>query len=418
MSTPPRYDISHVYLNRLDLVLPSSQQSGSYLIFWWQAIPLGHLWMPPNQLLSPEEYYQALLMAITPAINHYAPDGYVDRHQWPQWLAQGEHARWHAWMETLFSDARPAVLPQQVPITVIICTRNRTDSLQRCLTSLTSLVCQPAEILVVDNAPPDERTRELVASYPVVRYYVEPRPGLSHARNTGIEQATYEVLAFTDDDVLLHPDWAYRVWETFRDKQVFAMTGLVLVSELETEAQQLFEEHWSFNRGYRDIYYEPSFIRPASHVWQIGAGANSAFRKEVFRQVGYFDKRLGAGASGCSEDSEMWFRLLVHGYRVHYNPRAVVYHAHRRSLSALHEQLFSYMRGHVVAALIQHAYHPQARYTRYVFKDLPIYYAHLTKAGLPFFRTRSKTLWAEMRGLVSGLAFYYRYSRGNTRRHE
>ena len=58
-------------------------------------------------------------------------------------------------------------------------------------------------------------------------------------------------------------------------------------------------------------------------MWKVGAGANMAFRRNVFDLVGLFDERLGAGAAGCSEDSEIWYRILANQLQIRYEPRAV-----------------------------------------------------------------------------------------------
>jgi glycosyltransferase involved in cell wall biosynthesis len=384
---------------------------GNYLVFWWEQVALGDVYLEAGQAPDRAAYQAIVVQAIAPAVQQYAAKVGLGEDNWQAWYNQPDFARWAAWMHVIFKPYGLGVLPPHVPVSVVICTRNRASMLRLCLESLNSLACQPAEIVVVDNAPTDDSTQQVVAAYPGIRYCVEPRPGLSHARNTGVAQATHSILAFTDDDVMLHPDWVYQVWQTFQDEAVMAMTGLVLVSELQTEAQQIFEKHWSFNRGYQDVYYDPAYLKRVlpggPPVWHIGAGANNAFRKEVFQEVGLFDERLGAGASGCSEDSEMWFRILTRGHTIHYNPRAVVYHAHRQHLHELRKQIFAYMRGHAAAALIQQEQCPQAGYSRYLYWHMPKYYALLVRIGFPFFRFRSQTLWTEVKGLASGVLFYY-----------
>ncbi|MEP7176632.1 MAG: glycosyltransferase, partial [Gemmatimonadales bacterium] len=62
-----------------------------------------------------------------------------------------------------------------------------------------------AEILVVDNAPPDDATQDLVARYPSVRYVREPIQGLDFARNRALASASGEVVAFLDDDAVAEP---------------------------------------------------------------------------------------------------------------------------------------------------------------------------------------------------------------------
>ena len=78
-----------------------------------------------------------------------------------------------------------------------------------------------------------------------------------------------------------------------------------------------------------------------------------AFRREAFERVGLFDERLGAGAAGCSEDSELWYRLLAEGHQCRYAPTAVVFHYHRTHWEELRHQTYSYMRGHVAALFFQ-----------------------------------------------------------------
>lgn len=413
MSSYPPYHITQVPLQAGPGVPPLAQHGqGNYLVFWWEQVALGDVYLEAGEMPDQAAYQAIVLKAIAPAVQQYAAKAGMSEEKWQAWYSPAEFARWVAWMQRVFAPYQVVALPPRVPVSVVICTRNRASILRLCLESLRSLACQPEEIVVVDNAPTDDSTQQVVAAYPGIRYCVEPRPGLSYARNTGVAQATHSILAFTDDDVVLHPDWVYQVWQTFQNEAVMAMTGLVLVSELQTEAQQIFEKHWSFNRGYQDVYYDTAYLERVlpggPPVWHIGAGANNAFRKEVFQEVGLFDERLGAGASGCSEDSEMWFRILTHGHTIQYNPRAVVYHAHRQQLHELRRQIYAYMRGHAAAALIQQEQCPQAGYTVHLYQHMPKYYYYLVKAGFPFFRFRSQTLWTEIKGLVSGVLFYYR----------
>lgn len=274
----------------------------------------------------------------------------------------------------------------------------------------------PKEIIVVDNAPTDSSTKEVVGLFPEVIYHLEPRAGLDIARNAGIKRATASIVAFMDDDIKAGPYSIYEIAKTFEQTCHAAMTGLVIASELESEAQLLFEQEWSFNRGYIDRVYDRAFferhLSAGPPVWDIGAGANMAFRKAALEETGYFDERLDVGAAGCNGDSEIWFRILAKGYTIAYNPRSVVYHQHRKDLKGLQRQLFNYMKGFTVAALIQQQLVKEAGYKRQLFRVLPRWYFHLMAKGFPKYEGRYQTVFSEMKGIISGL-FYYRKHKNN-----
>jgi glycosyltransferase involved in cell wall biosynthesis len=243
-------------------------------------------------------------------------------------------------------------------------------------------------------------------------YIREPRPGLDVARNRGIDNTSGEIIAFVDDDAIVHQDWLGRVRQGFKDKDVMAVTGLVLPAELETEAQFLFESHWGFGRGYLPRVFGNRFLEGTrsrgAPVWEIGAGANMAFRRKVFDKVGLFDDRLDVGAAGCSGDSEMWYRILAQGWACHYEPSVVVYHYHRRNMEDLYQQIHYYMRGHVAALLIQFERYRHWGNLRRILISLPWYYARLAVKGLVNgFSGRHSSLKAEICGCLSGIAYYF-----------
>ena len=94
--------------------------------------------------------------------------------------------------------------PAPFRLTIAVCTKDRSERLARCLDSLPP---GAHEILVVDNAPSDDRTRQVVAARPGVRYVREPKPGLDFARNSALAAATGDFVAFVDDDVVVDRGW-------------------------------------------------------------------------------------------------------------------------------------------------------------------------------------------------------------------
>lgn len=297
-------------------------------------------------------------------------------------------------------------------VSLIICTRDRPEALERCLNSLSKQRLQPAEIIVVDNASATSATQE-VCRKAAVRYVREDRPGLDYARNTGARAANGEILAYTDDDVIVHPEWLYRLTIAFDGEEVWATTGLVLPAELATAAQWHFEKFWGFGRGFKRRDFGPDFVEvgPAS-VWEIGAGANMAFRREVFDRAGYFDERLDVGAAGCSGDSEFWYRILSAGGTCRYEPAAVVFHYHRREWNALKRQIHDYMSGHAAALLVQFERTGRWANLRRLLLTLPRYFANsLLRRFVMSAREEEALRLTEVAGLLSGIRFYFRERR-------
>ncbi len=212
-----------------------------------------------------------------------------------------------------------------------------------------------------------------------VSYFREDRTGLDVARNTGARLAETDIVAYADDDVVLHHRWLERLANAFDAPDIMAVTGLLLPGELDTPAQQIFERYWGFGRGYQRIDFGPEyFARVRGYgcpAWVIGAGASMAFRRSTFDEVGWFDERLDVGAAGCSGDSELWYRILAAGGRCRYEPSAVAFHTHRREYDDLRKQIFGYMRGHVTALFVQFERHHHWGNLRRLFLSLPYYYA-------------------------------------------
>ena len=425
---PVPWRILHLDLTSDLLALPSdSSVGGIYAVFWAYGLPLGHAEVAAAQLPMPAAQLAALAArAVAPAVGDRllahgfkAPLPVVTqphgRLQPPDFSALDALVRP---LDRLRAQRRQEnAEAQAASVSVIVCTRDRPEPLARCLEALRTLSPAPQEIVVVDNAPPDDRVRNLVAALgPSVRYVREPQPGLSAARNAGVRAAVGEIIAFTDDDVVVRPDWVAQLRQAFTASDVMAVTGLVLPAELETDAQLYFQRaHGGWGYRVLDFDYE-TFFEPmkwrAVPVWHLGAGANMAFRREAFTQVGLFDERLGAGASGCSEDSELWYRLLAEGWRCRYEPAAAVFHYHRRDAEGLEHQMQQYMRGHVAALLMQFEKYGHGGNLYRAFGVLPAYYTRLLLRRLwsPA-RSGNGTLGAQVRGCAAGLAYYLRHRR-------
>ena len=268
----------------------------------------------------------------------------------------------------------PAESPPFPALTIAVCTKDRPKRLARCLRSLQRLAppdgadaVPSLDVLVVDNAPSDGQTRELVASLPHARYVCEPRPGLDFARNRATEAATGELLAFLDDDVVVDGGWLAGLAEAWAENpDAAAFTGLVLPYELATDAQILFEQRGGFRRGFDKIrYHGPR--RAGNPLYPggagiFGAGANMAFRRAALQELGGFDEALDTGPPlPGGGDLDIFYRVVRAGYPLVYEPRFLVFHEHRRDLEALRRQYYSWGQGFMAFVVKSHQADPLQR---------------------------------------------------------
>jgi GT2 family glycosyltransferase len=238
-------------------------------------------------------------------------------------------------------------------ISVIIATRNRAESLIRCLDSLFAQTFSDFEIVVVDNAPSDSSTADLIADRYAptgrARYVLEKIPGLGRAHNTGVAHAQGAILAFTDDDVIVDPNWISSIVANFASSErIGCVTGMILPAELRTRAQVWTESHGGFGKGlHRRLFdindksrFGPLFPYAAG---AFGSGANMAFRRDALEKMGGFDNALGAGTvARGGDDIASFVAVLQAGYQLAYEPGAMVWHHHRREEEGMRRQAYGY----------------------------------------------------------------------------
>jgi len=232
-------------------------------------------------------------------------------------------------------------------LTIAVCTKDNPKDLAACLDRLLEMrrthATDTFEILVVDNAPSDNQTREVVTARPGIQYVLEPKPGLDFARNRAIQEATGEFLAFVDDDAFVDLGWLDGFRKVLSEHpDVAAITGLVLPAELQTPAQILFEKRGGFEKKFETVRFGGTL---AGHPFypcvggKFGTGCNMAFRRAVLIELGGFDEALDAGVTlPGGGDTDMFYRVIRAGYPLVYEPQFLVFHKHRRELTQLRRQ--------------------------------------------------------------------------------
>ena len=237
-----------------------------------------------------------------------------------------------------------------IEVSVLISTYNRAPRLR---TALAALLGQTGEVryevIVIDNNSSDDTAgvvAEMAAASPDrIRYVFEGRQGKSHALNTGLTLARGEILAFTDDDVRVAPDWLLQFRRGFTaHPAVDYIGGRVLPEWLAPAPRWLTTAHWS-----------PLALQDYGEALQaVGAdravclvGANIAYRRAVFARVGGFTPALGRTGDGIgsTEDHDLQLRMWRAGMRGLYDP-AIVVHADVTADRLTREYHRRWHRGH------------------------------------------------------------------------
>lgn len=229
-----------------------------------------------------------------------------------------------------------------VKITVAIPTLDRPDGLSRCIEALLIQgTVLPEEVLIIDqgNYQVGEKVVNQLRQKSVVPivHCSQAKLGLSAARNLASSHATHNIIAFTDDDCVPAPDWLASIERTFSSfPELDGVTGRIL--PLGEEASQLFPISTRTRR-------KGATFQGRKFPWDVGSGGNFAIKREKLQRVEGYDERLGTGSDGKSaEDIDIFYRLLLAGTVIRYQPEVVIYHE-RQDAERLIRSFWNYSHG-------------------------------------------------------------------------
>jgi glycosyltransferase involved in cell wall biosynthesis len=211
-------------------------------------------------------------------------------------------------------------------IALIVCTRDRCQTLVRCLESVQRITFDRSwELIIVDNGSTDETAtvvRDFIKTTNVRAIYLfEPKPGKSTGLNTALRVAQGQLLAFTDDDCYPEPDFLSQVWSAFDDPSVGYIGGRIMLHDRADYPITINESMTPRTFPAR------SFVCAGSVQ-----GANMAFRRRVLFDIGGFDPVFGPGAMfPAAEEIEAVSRASAMGWKGQYRPEVVVRHHHGRN---------------------------------------------------------------------------------------
>jgi len=207
-----------------------------------------------------------------------------------------------------------------------VATRDRVALLERSLRSIEvarATATIATEVIVVDNGSSDGTAALLeqwVQGGPGRSRFLVEQSGKSRALNYALKKARASWLAFTDDDVEVAPHWVGAIAPFFAaHPHYLAAMGKVLVPPEITDPQLIAR---ALRYGTLPFFDAGTVVQDVRELY----GCNMVLHRQVFNAVGGFDERLGPGASGWGEDTELSERALRAGFRLGYMPEVVVYH--------------------------------------------------------------------------------------------
>ena len=215
-------------------------------------------------------------------------------------------------------------------ISVVICTLNRPQYLETVVHSVKNQTLQKDkyEVLVIDNGSTEVNKEAIkrLQSEMGFKYIYEPRTGLSHARNRGVQEAGGDVVAFIDDDAEAEPGWLEGLLSSYRDDHIACVGGKSILKWPDgfQRPKWLHRKLEPFLSGFDPGVNRELEVRGISH---IPYGVNISFRRRILEKypfrtdLGRTDKGIYGG-----EETELCLRLLKDGWKVIYNPSAVVHH--------------------------------------------------------------------------------------------
>ena len=244
-------------------------------------------------------------------------------------------------------------------VTVGIPTRNRSSVLEECLLTLTRQTRKPDEVFVCNDASTDDTEtilnlyRERFSKIGVaLHFYTFPfQQRQAICRNFIASHAIGDILAFLDDDVLCPEGWLASLVPPFDQGDAIGAVGgpAIVVDKNFDFCSDIIYDHnpkslhrfsrYGAHKGYFHCWV-PDSIRESDFL----CGGNMAIRKNVFQEVGSSDVRLKGHCQ--AEEVDLFIRIKRRGYKILYEPRALVYHRYHQSGARPSPRIYWYYSGY------------------------------------------------------------------------
>ncbi len=246
-------------------------------------------------------------------------------------------------------------------VSVVICAYNAASTIEDNLESLTRLNYPSCEVIVVNDGSKDA-TPVIAARYPQFKLISVPNGGLSAARNLGWRAATGEIIAYTDADTRVDPDWLSYLVQPFLTTDAVGVGGPNVVPE---------DDDWIAQCVARSPG-GPTQVLLNDTVAEHIPGCNMAFRRWALEDIGGFDPTY----TKAGDDVDVCWRLQEHGGHLAFSPSALVWHHHRNTVKAYWKQQVGYGEGE---SFLEHRHQEkfnergQTRWQGRIYSHLPAY---------------------------------------------
>ncbi len=211
-------------------------------------------------------------------------------------------------------------------ISVVVCSYNGSSTIRDTLSALMKLDYPKFEVIVINDGSKDNLV-SIVNEYPV-KLITTLNKGLSSARNTGMNNAKGEIVAYIDDDAYPEEHWLHYLAYAYTNSTHAAMGGPNIIPA----------EDGPIATCVANAPGGPVHVLSTDEIAEHIPGCNFSVRRDVLMKVGGFDPIYRA----AGDDVDMCWRIQEAGYTIGFHPSAVVWHHRRNSLKAYWKQQQGY----------------------------------------------------------------------------
>lgn len=323
----------------------------------------------------------------------------IDKINWKTLILSEDFNDFLFFLNKLF----PCKIETNERLSVIVCTNENVEGLRNCLAALKHNITEKDEIIVVDYSKEHKYAELMLKNYPEITYIKEDKLRLGKARNAGIKFAKNSIVAFTVDEVMVSKIWADEIKSSFLNKNVMAVSGLLIPVEINSATEHLFNRYWAYNRGYSELTFDYTHFN--KHVENkepfcgIAVSGNMAFRKSIFEKVSLFDEDM----ENEIIDEVMVYNILSKGWECVYQPTVYVYEQATVTSKKIKKQFFDHMKAQTFWLLQNKRCNP-------ICKNLPFHYYRISK----YYNQRGRLepipgIKAEIWGILAGIFANYAF---------